>query len=86
MLFEISNTETIYGEKMENIIRSSDEHDKIELDSNFVGKSLIFTGKRCKEAGEYYQDNIQNCHSVGDEIKLHFEILNQFEVVVRPNY
>lgn len=43
---------------------------------------IYIAGENHKEAAEYFKEKIKECKTKGDEIRLHFEIREKFDVAL----
>jgi len=76
MYFEF---DTPRGKLRNSIIENATEDQLTVIPANFFGDIYIF-GEEHKKAAEYFKKKIKDCKTKGDEIKLHFEIEEKFNV------
>lgn len=72
------------GEIRKSIMENASEEQVTKIPPHFFGEIHII-GVNHKEAAEYFKERIDNCTSMGDEIKLHFEIEEKFDVAICNN-
>lgn len=72
------------GEIRNSIIENASAEQITKIPPHFFGEIHI-VGQNHKEAAEYFKEKISNCTSMRDEIKLHFEIEEKFDVAICNN-
>ena len=81
MIFE-RTPDTYYGKKRHAIIDNAKPEDRTVVSKKFFG-DLIIIGENHKEAADYLKSELNNCQTKGDEIRLHSETEQKFDVAIQ---
>lgn len=73
--------DTPRGKIRKSIIENSSDEQVTMIPANYFGDIYII-GAQHKEAAEYFKEKIVGCKTKGAEIKLHFEVEENFGVAI----